>query len=249
MNLIKKILQILYLKLFILTKYFFVKKKFGSNYYYLNLYFIFYNTRAWINNHKLLSSIKIRKKTIFFDVGAHIGLVQLLLMKQLKNSKKFLFEPNKTNFKFLNSHIKKNKIKNIELYNVAISNKNGFVNFEQTKTVSAVAMIRNTVNSKKIKSLNLDFFYKKNIIPDFIKIDVEGHELSVLQGAKRLLKHFNPTLILSIHPKNLKNHKISLLMLKEFLEKYSYNIESSDYLKLKKMKNMEVILSKKISFN
>ena len=37
-------------------------------------------------------------------------------------------------------------------------------------------------------------------------------------------------------------------MLKEFLEKYSYNIKSSDYLKLKKMKNMEVILSKKISF-
>ena len=55
MNLIKKILQILYLKLFILTKYFFVKKKFGSNYYYLNLYFIFYNMREWINNHKLLS--------------------------------------------------------------------------------------------------------------------------------------------------------------------------------------------------
>lgn len=73
--------------------------------------------------------------------------------------------------------------------------------------------------------------------------------MSVLQGAKRLLKHFNPTLILSIHPKNLKNNKISLLMLKEFLEKYSYYIESSDYLKLKKMKNMEVILSKKISFN
>lgn len=244
MNLLKIILQILYIKFFFITKFFFVKRKLGLSNIYLNFYFKFSNLEQWIENHKLLSSLKIKKKIIFFDVGAHVGLVQLLLKKELKNSKKFLFEPNKINFSYLKLHIKKNKINNTHLYNVGVSNKNGFLNFDQTKTVSAVSMIKNT-GEFKIKTLKLDSFIQKKIIPNIIKIDVEGHEMSVLEGAKRLLKYYNPILILSIHPKKLKAINVRLIKLKNFLMKYSYNIENSEFLELKKMKNMEIILSKK----
>ena len=244
MNLFKIILQNIYIKFLFINKFFFTKKNFGSHYCYLNFYFKFYDVEKWINNHKVYDSLKIKKKIIFFDVGAHVGLVQLLLLKKLKNSKKFLFEPNNINFKFLKINLQKNNIKNTLFYNVGLSKNIGFANFGQTKTVSAVSMIGDTGKSK-VRTLNLDYFYKKNIIPDIIKIDVEGHEFRLLQGAKLMLKYHNPVLILSIHQKNLKNNNISLIKLNNYLSQYSYNIKNSDLIKLKKCKNMEVVLIKK----
>ena len=42
-----------------------------------------------------------------------------------------------------------------------------------------------------------DYFYKKNQIPvNFIKCDVEGHELEVLKGGEQLLRKFHPIISL-----------------------------------------------------
>ena len=56
-----------------------------------------------------------------------------------------------------------------------------------------------------------------------IKIDVEGHELSILKGAINLLKNANPIIILEINPGALIQNELSLSNIFEFLNELNYN--------------------------
>jgi FkbM family methyltransferase len=55
--------------------------------------------------------------------------------------------------------------------------------------------------------------------PDFLKIDVEGHELKVLEGATETLKRYRPDMLIEIHSKALGEKILTLL------EELDYNIE------------------------
>jgi FkbM family methyltransferase len=61
----------------------------------------------------------------------------------------------------------------------------------------------------EVKTDTLDNFTReKNILPDLIKIDVEGHELSVLKGAENFISEHHPTLIIEIEQRHHKNTNI-----------------------------------------
>src|SRR5699024_7528004 len=62
-------------------------------------------------------------------------------------------------------------------------------------------------NYIEIESIRLDDFVSQTKIkPNFIKIDVEGAELLVLNGMKTLLEQDNLILLLEVHVDKLKNH-------------------------------------------
>ncbi len=67
---------------------------------------------------------------------------------------------------------------------------------EETKVRASGGAITNLRNSKVkyVLQKTLDSFKLKNI--DFIKLDVEGHELKVLLGAKSLLEKYSPTIVI-----------------------------------------------------
>ena len=71
--------------------------------------------------------------------------------------------------------------------------------------------------------MKLDDFITENKITklDFLKMDIEGYEPSVIEGAKQTLKTFKPHLYIEIHPKltcqvDTKSIKNMLIELKEF---------------------------------
>ena len=64
----------------------------------------------------------IKKISMFFDVGAHIGIVTLAVSKNIKeNGTIFAFEPSKVNLKFLRYHISCNKLQNIQVVDRLVS--------------------------------------------------------------------------------------------------------------------------------
>ena len=72
----------------------------------------------------------------------------------------------------------------------------------------------------------LDNFVKENsIIPDVIKIDVEGSEFNVLDGAELILKR-RPKIIISLHPEHLKLLNRNVSEIYDYCEKYSYELLS-----------------------
>ena len=127
-----------------------------------------------------------------------------------------MFEPQTNIFNFLKKKYKNNKI--IKKYNLAISNKKGFKEFNINKhdLTSSFAKYNNQnrylklkaklfestpnkMNYKKIKvkTIKLSEIFKKKKIKklDLLKIDTEGHELEVLQGLTAEIKKVKNILI------------------------------------------------------
>ncbi|HQC39363.1 MAG TPA: FkbM family methyltransferase, partial [Candidatus Dojkabacteria bacterium] len=66
-----------------------------------------------------------KKNPLIFDVGSHIGLSILYFKKKYPTSTILGFEPNPNVFPFLEENINGNNIKNVTLYNLALSSKEG----------------------------------------------------------------------------------------------------------------------------
>ena len=164
----------------------------------------------------------IENGTDSIDVGVYRGVHSYEMAKYSKNVHSF--EPNPVIFKELNKYLP-NIIKNINLYNYALSDKNekkilriplrnqniSKSNYEEYyKMGLATIHEKNTFENFdkfEIYCKKLDEFYFKNKI-SFIKIDVEGHEIQVIDGAKNLIKKFKPNLMIEIEEKHSKNNLI-----------------------------------------
>ena len=184
----------------------------------------FFNSEYFEGEIELLKKITQYhnlNKNIFIDVGANDGS---MVNKIIKNNRKInfcLFEPNPFNYKRLIKNIKRNK--KIKLYNVALGSKNSLLKmFDYKKTGSKLSSsnkknLKYQINKKifsfniKVKKLdNFNFIKRVKII----KIDVEGDELSVLLGAKKIINKFNPIIFLEFN----STHVFSRTFLKDILK-------------------------------
>ena len=169
------------------------------------------------------------------DIGVFRGVYSFKMSEYSK--KIYGFEANPIMFKSLIKNLTKLK-DNIEIYNIALSNSNGFTklkvpirkesnfkaNFEDYYE-GGLATIEpdNNLNNKNFdtfdtKTLRLDNFNFKEKI-GFIKIDVEGHELSVLEGGEKLLKKDKPNLLIEIE----KRHSLKVEKTFNYLKKLNYS--------------------------
>lgn len=199
--------------------------------------FAFSNFENFHNKHnkgfKKLLDISDNTK-IVFDIGAHIGLCTLPLT-HLTN-RVFSFEASPTNLRYLNNHININNCSNVTIVPYLVGKKNSeIIDFYDTGDGSGIPSIVNlkfkkkniVINHIKVKQINLDNFVKENfIIPDVIKIDVEGSEFNVLDGAKLILKSYRPKIIISLHPEHLKLLNRNVSEIYDYCEQYSYDLLS-----------------------
>tara|TARA_B100001248_G_scaffold87247_1_gene64083 strand:+ start:1662 stop:2414 length:753 start_codon:yes stop_codon:yes gene_type:complete len=152
------------------------------------------------------------------DIGVYRGVYSFKLSKNFK--KVHAFEPNTLLFPYLNKNLKK-IIKNIELYNLALSDKKGDAelklpirtksffndNIEELYQLGAASMHPHKefeeFKKVRIKKDKLDNLTIDNHI-GFIKIDVEGHELEVINGAIRTIQKNKPILLVEIEKRHSK---------------------------------------------
>lgn len=135
----------------------------------------------YVENHLTTDSV-------FIDVGAGIGDYSLIASSKIKHGKIFAFEPHPSPRAVFSQNIALNSIRNIILSSDVVSHKTGKVrfHFQQTSELSGISKHGQLTNARTIDSLITE--YKLNKI-HMLKIDVEGAELSVLQGAKEAMKN------------------------------------------------------------
>ena len=176
--------------------------------------------------------VKFDKENIIFDVGAHKGETLIIFKKYFPNSKIYSFEP------FENSYqeLKKTSLlhENTEAFNIGLSNfigKEKFYNyideFDQSLSVinSSTKLIDGAMESfgykppKKIETVECEFetidsFVRDNNIKtiDILKIDVQGSEYKVLQGADNI-----------ISSENVKVIYLEILIIEQYDEQKSLN--------------------------
>jgi len=184
------------------------------------------HNRGW---HDCIDSLN--GDEIFLDIGAHIGLYTLPAAIKLDRGKVYAFEPATVNYQILTKHIKMNNLVNVEAKNLLVGDLDKNIKFfEQEKLVSpknSIVMIDkishyNTVYKKQV---SLDNYFKDlDVVPNVIKIDVEGAEVLVMNGAKKLITKSKPKIYLSIHPGRINQLGQSIEELLELINNLNYNI-------------------------
>lgn len=144
----------------------------------------------------------------FVDVGSNVGYYTLKFAKTLGSKGKVIsIEPDPDSYEILTKNCKLNNLETIELHNVAIGDHIGSVNLFRTDTHSGQSSLNsNQETSKNFVSVNLttlDELLEKLSTIDWMKIDVEGSELNVLQGSQKTLLKTKKILI-EIHEPQLR---------------------------------------------
>ncbi|HTH59855.1 MAG TPA: FkbM family methyltransferase [Paraburkholderia sp.] len=177
------------------------------------------------------------------DVGANIGCTALALSEIVHNGKVVAVEPVPRTF----AHLKKNVVAtpNITCLNFALGKETGFVQMQGSENNLSGAFVSNEfhignaghftveVPVRTVDEAFSDFGLDKL---DFIKIDVEGFELDVLEGAINTLLKYRPRVVLEMNHFCLNQfRRITLPEFRERLLKifpYAYAIDGSEFLDL-----------------
>ena len=151
----------------------------------------------------------IPKNSTLWDIGANIGLYSIYAAKK-NNCKIVAFEPSVFNLELLARNIYQNNLQDqIEIMPLALSNKIGFSKMKMTTTGWGGAL--STFGEKfgwdgkaikdifSFKTFGMDIDSIINVLklpnPDYIKMDVDGIEHIILNGAKETLKTVKSLLI------------------------------------------------------
>jgi len=153
---------------------------------------------------KWIDSFQNNKNTIFWDVGANIGLFSLYASQKHNNIKIFSFEPSTSNLRVLSRNISINQQQERITINQFPLTKyeNSYLVLKETRFQEGCAMntfgenfgddgnIIYEKNSYKVFGNNINNLIDSRIldIPDYIKIDVDGIEHLILEGADKHLK-------------------------------------------------------------
>ena len=132
-------------------------------------------------NNMHLIKILLENGGTFFDVGANIGSYTLIASEQPK-ANIYSFEPHPKTFSSLMNNVRLNNRSNVKVFNLAVSERDEPVFFSNL-IQSPINHILNNYddNSISVNSIRMDTFICKNkIVPEFVKIDVEGYEYSAL---------------------------------------------------------------------
>ena len=170
------------------------------------------------------------KETLFLDIGANIGIVSCLLANKIKFG--FAFEPVPTSFSKCVQNLNLNKITNIIPLQIALSNKNDLIMITNLKEAltnyvininteegAATAQRDGSVRTLSVKLDNFLMPYIEKINPKnlLIKIDVEGYEEFVLEGANDLFSLELPIILCLEY-----NSEEYLESIKNKLKKYNF---------------------------
>jgi len=192
-----------------------------------------------------------RHQKVIFDVGSNIGQAAILMLSHDNVEKIVLIDPNPKALSqaaenlimnnlsgkayFIPAFISDKVGDNVELYTVGVG--------AAGSTFRSFAKTANKVNSHfSVSTLTLDYISDHyNLIPDLVKIDVEGAEIDVLNGALKLASKHETVFFVEVHSgPELSITKNTELIL-DWCQKHNYK---AWYLKEKSPLKVESILTR-----
>ena len=171
-------------------------------------------------------------KTIL-DIGANFGYHTLFFSREIPEGMVYSFEPQIQNYKLLELNVNNNKIKNVKIFNKACGNKN-------EKILMPLIDLKNLTNN-----INMGDFTPNTTLPfcdryinvdsvsvdelnigkvDFVKIDVQGWEIKVLEGMINTIEKYRPVLIIEFENHQMKKVEKTCQDLYNFLKDIGYCI-------------------------
>ncbi len=160
-----------------------------------------------------------------YDVGANVGIYTLLAsLRAGPSGRVYAFEPAERNLRYLHRHVALNQAQNCFILETTVSNTDGTRRFSAATWDSSMGRLSPN-GELLVPSTTLDtcVYGEKTLRPPgIIKIDVEGAEWEVLQGANRILAEFHPAVFLEVHGTQLHADCRDLLAVKGYRVEEAY---------------------------
>lgn len=160
------------------------------------------------SNDLRLFTLLSKKATTIFDIGANTGLFSILVSKSNPNAEIHAFEPYHSNVERLHINLKLNACQNVTVHELALGETTGEIELSipENGSISDVSSANQEFSksiypeikwtNEQVPCLTLDeFILQNNCTVELIKCDVESFEMSVFNGAKKLLNKQKPTIL------------------------------------------------------
>lgn len=171
---------------------------------------------------ELLELVKthIKPGNVVWDIGANLGLFTFSSAVQVgKTGQVLTVEPDAEVLQLLQKTKRKNLDLNVSIIAGAVSNEVGVAKFniaERARTTNFLDGVGGSTQTGGVRftvhtlTVTLDFLAQHFPMPDFLKIDVEGAELMVLQGGDKVLSEKKPIIWCEVYERSLEGVKAIL---------------------------------------
>lgn len=185
---------------------------------------------------------RVKKGMVVVDIGANIGYYTLIAAKLVgKSGFVYAFEPGPTSYEWLRKNIEINRYTNVVPVQKAVSNKRGKAKLWLDKTDIAISSFSkdNVLLFSSHKAVEEDSFVEVGMITldeffenmvrnnkiDIIKIDTQGTEGLVIDGAEKMLRRNNLKIFMEFWPDGLRSVGTDPLRLLSKLREYGFKIK------------------------
>ena len=144
---------------------------------------------------------------VFIDVGANIGFFSMVAGKVNPRLQVVAFEPNPKMFALLCEHKRANGLSNLTANSLAVSNRDGIGQLLLNSSDMSASLesdfqrhLNPMVDSVSVETTTLDSYVQRHGIsgPLLLKIDAEGHEKAILEGARFTISQFRPDVVIEV---------------------------------------------------
>lgn len=227
---IKKKINFLLHKYYLVGKHIFLPFKLGESSINLDGKVIYYDSRfglagfqSMMTRHQFLFQLaRLKGIRTVIDIGANVGFFSLLAHDIFKQAKIFSLEPIPLTYQCLKKNLSTNS--RVKTFQLGLGEKNKTAYMEFDPQLSAISNVTSKGNIKT-KLITLDHFIKSQKIAsiDLLKVDTEGFELHVFKGAHKALAKTR-YLHLEVTLEDNENYTFSELLSQLYSPKYNFQL-------------------------
>lgn len=178
----------------------------------------------------------VRPGMVCLDIGSNLGEIALhMALRASPGGRVYAFEPVPHIFRRLEEHSRANNLAEVlRPYNMALSNRNGSITLHCADLSADNQGLGSVVTTSadgldqdiEVPTMTLDAFVAQEGVPkvDFMKIDIQGGEIFLLQGGEATLRAFSPDIIMEVSPEDLRSVSKTSRDLIQMVEDYGYNV-------------------------
>lgn len=177
---------------------------------------------------------QVQPGMVVFDVGAHVGLFTVLLARWVGSSGRiFAFEPSEGTCAALKDHLALNHVADrVCVCPLAVSDREGTALLytiancpENTLSATHARLPEEHTQQNVVSVTTIDAFCaSQSLIPNIIKIDIEGFELHALHGARQTLTRRRPVVVAEMHPMNWPEIGVTAAEVEQLLSEVNYRL-------------------------
>jgi FkbM family methyltransferase len=201
-----------------------ISKAMGAAFYWMG----FHELNEWRFLHRYLTP-----EMVLIDIGANQGEFTIFSAKRLWAGKVYAFEPVNDYFEQLNHNVALNHFRNVKTFPFGLSDIQGNLPVYMAATgpgenEGLASIYQSGHRDRFVQEIRLELFdsFAKSLTlerMDFIKIDVEGAELNVLKGSRKMIEKFKPAIMLEISNETYKSAGYSVDDVLTFFKTLNYS--------------------------